>query len=131
MKLELGVTQKEAEELAGGDFEVLPVDKYEGSCCQITDDPAKSGSPMLTWTFEIINNPDFAGRKLKSYTVINEDESKNFGLYQHLAALGLSLGKDGTVETDDALGRTCIVDVTQGMYKEKMVNNIKTVYTNK
>jgi hypothetical protein len=129
MKLELGVTQAEAKELAvgGGDFEPLPDGQYEVSCSAIEHTTSKAGSLMIKWTLDVINNDDAAGRKLFSYTVINEDESKNFGLYAHFAAFGLSIGKDGSVETDDALGREAIANVIQQQYQDKITNSVKSV----
>jgi len=132
MKIEVNMNDKEIKEAAaGGDFEPLPDGQYEVSCQATEVTTSKSsGSPMIKWTFDVINNPDYVGRRLWSYTVINEDTSKNFSLANHLEALGLSVGKDGSFETDDALGRNCIAVVTQQQYQDKITNSIKKLVSN-
>ena len=136
MKIEINMNDKEVKEAAGGgDFEPLPDGQYEVSC-QATEltvtgpDSKTPGTPMIKWTFDVINNPDYAGRRLWSYTVINPDAEDNFSLANHLEALVLTVGKDGSFESDDVLGRNCIANVTQSMFNNKITNNVKSLIAN-
>ena len=132
MKIEINMNQKEVEEAGkGNDFEPLPDGEYEVSCQATEVTTSKtSGSPMIKWTFDVMNNPDYVGRRLWSYTVINDDPSKNFSLANHLEALALTVGKDGSFESDDALGRNCIAVVSQQQYMDKITNSIKRLVAN-
>jgi len=80
---------------------------------EIKLEESKAGRPRLTWLFEIIEHPEYSGKKMRHFTPlpVAGDLSGVGFLTDTVTALGRPwVGV--SFDTDDYLGSTCLANVT-------------------
>lgn len=111
MRIEL---PKNLEDVEGG-FEVLPPATYQLEVDNVESKTSKADKPYLNMTYKVVDDPDYAGRKLFDSISLSTD-----ALWR-LKDFTMSIGVDVTTEfdTEDFLGAdfSAVVDIKKGEQK--------------
>lgn len=113
MKIELPKNLEEVE--ASGNFELLPPGTYTLEIDNIECKTSKQDKPYLNMTYKVVDDADYAGRKL--FDTISLAESALFRLKQLALATNINISEE--FDTEDFLGATfdAVVDIEKGTLK--------------
>ena len=114
MKVELPTNMEDVE--AGGDFELLPPGTYALAVDNIEIKTSQSSQkPYMNMTYKVVDDPDYAGRKL--FDIISLAESALFRLKQFSLATGVDIAT--SFDTEDFLNAefSSVVDIEKGTLK--------------
>ena len=109
--------------------DVLPSGTYDAEVISAEFTKAKSGAPMVRWTFQT-TDPDHGNTRFWDYTVLNNQIGIN-NFRNHIVATGadVDLSDVSPAEINDAVtGSDVRVRVVKGSYNGRPNHDVKGVY---
>jgi Protein of unknown function (DUF669) len=106
----------------------IPEGNYRAKVTSATAGKNKAGDKdMVTWVFEVIDHPKYAGVPFWERTTLNPEALWKFRTI--LEALGVSV-KDSTmsIPLPKLINRTCGIEVVDGEYEGKVVSEINHIF---
>jgi len=114
---------KDAKNEAEEQRKPMPDGVYKLRCVEVEEGETKKGRPYACFIQEVIDNPEFNGKKIKNFiTIATKEDSTGIGFMVDFAAgYNNPWGSKG-FDPDSFIGKTCRANiVTNGAY-----NNIKS-----
>jgi hypothetical protein len=109
-------------------FTTMPPGVYDAIVDNCELEMSTKGNKMLTWTFKIVNHPEFAGRTLRQYTVLAADQfdrlKKMLKTIDPTIPLTAFRPRDGWVPY---LAKPCTLKVRTKYYEGSLRNNITAI----
>lgn len=103
-------------EVSDTPFEIIDSGNYVGRLVSCDQETSSKGNPMLVWQWQIVGG-NFAGKEIKSYTTMKE--GAEFGLKEHLVALGFDPNSVAEPDTDKLIGRKVLLVIGKTMSKNR------------
>lgn len=112
-----------------GEYTPLPDGVYDLKIIKAEEKTTKNGDPMVVVDFEVVNNPDFSGKKIKFHNVAFVPRTNpGAGIPVHfLKTIGEPWEGAYKVQPQDWLGKFLKAKVGIREYEGKQYNNVTMV----
>ena len=120
------------EPTSGGAFTLLPDGKYQLVITKVEEKTSSKGNPMVNVTCEVLNNPEFNGKKVFHNVTFLKEGEKGAGMSRHfLKCINQPYGA-GEVDPQKWVGEDFNAKISSREYTKKdgskaTVNDIKEV----
>ena len=89
-------------------------------------DDGSGGNPMWTWTFVVVEGP-YAGEELKVWTALTPTAMWKVGEVLNALGLGTEPGQKVSFKRADAIGRLCVLNVTEDEFDGRPTSKVAAV----